>query len=154
MWGECLRAPRPLSQFAEDAAEAKGRNTTHLQQPRFEDVDPENRPQVLDQENLPGHEPIECFPHAALAMAMATSTAATWGSAPSLCDSATDPSDEREAFESTFSDNDEFPIGPDSADDQELSPEEDNNEVNKEESENVFQSNIEVDITEKTWTCF
>ena len=39
VWGECLRAPRP---FAEEAAEAQGTDTIHLQQPRFEDVDPEN----------------------------------------------------------------------------------------------------------------
>lgn len=55
VWGECLRAPRP---FAEQAAEAEGTDTTHLLQPRFEDVDPESRPQDLDQENLPGQEPI------------------------------------------------------------------------------------------------
>ena len=55
---------------------------------------------------------------------MATSTAATWGSAPSLGDSTTDPSDECDEFESTFPDDDEFPIGPDRADDQEPSPEE------------------------------
>ena len=43
VWGECLRAPRPL---AEEAAEDGGTNAIHLQQPRFEDVDPENRPQT------------------------------------------------------------------------------------------------------------
>ena len=59
-----------------------------------------------------------------------------------LGESTTDPSDECEEFESTFSDDDEFPIGPDSADDQELSPGEENNEVNKEVSENVSGHNL------------
>ena len=58
----------------------------------------------------------------------------------------TDPSDECEEFESTFSDDDEFPIGPASTYEQELSHEEENKEVNKDESENAFQNNLEVDI--------
>ena len=60
---------------------------------------------------------------------MAASTTATWGSAPSLGESTTDPSDECEEFESTLSDDDEFPIGPDRANDQEPSPEEEDQEV-------------------------
>ena len=83
-------------------------------------------------------------------MAMATSTAATWGSAPSMGDSTTDPSDDEfqdcADFESTFLDDDEFPIGPASANDQELSHEEENKDENKEASDNAFQSNLEVDI--------
>ena len=64
VWGECLRAPRP---FAEDATAAEEASSNHFQQPLFVDVDPENRPQALDDEDLPGQEPIECFPHAELA---------------------------------------------------------------------------------------
>ena len=40
-----------------------------------------------------------------------------------------DPSDECEEFESTFSDDDEFPIGPERADDQEPIPEEEDRDV-------------------------
>ena len=65
---------------------------------------------------------MECFPHAALAMS--ASTTATWGSAPSSGESTTDPFDECEEFESTFSDDDEFPIGPEQAEKEEPSPEE------------------------------
>ena len=55
---------------------------------------------------------------------MSASTTATWGSAPSLGESITDPSDEGVEFESTFSDDDEFPIGPEQAEEEEPSPEE------------------------------
>ena len=64
---------------------------------------------------------------------MSASTTATWGSAPSSGESSTDPSDEAEEFESSFSDDDEFPIGPitseGQAEDEEPSPEEKDQEV-------------------------
>lgn len=60
---------------------------------------------------------------------MAASTTATWGSAPSLGESITEPFDECEEFESTFSDNDEFPIGTERPDDQELISEEEDQGV-------------------------
>ena len=63
-------------------------------------------------------------------------------------DSTADPSDDEfqdcEDFDSTFSDDDEFPIGPASANDQELSHKEKDKEDNQEELENAFQSNLEV----------
>ena len=43
---------------------------------------------------------------------MSASTTATWGSAPSSGESTTDPSDEVEEFESSFTDDDDYPIGP------------------------------------------
>ena len=107
MWGECLRAPRPI---AEEVTAAEEENANYLQQPRFEDVDPENQPQTLDEEELHGPEPIECYPHAAIAMS--ASTTVTWGSAPSSGESTTDPFDDVEEFESAFIDDDDFPIGP------------------------------------------
>ena len=61
-------------------------------------------------------------------------------------DSTTDPSDDCAEFESTYSDDDEFPIGPASANEQELSHKEKTKEVNTEDSENAFQNNLEVDI--------
>ena len=60
---------------------------------------------------------------------MSTSTTATWGSAPSSGESTADPSDECEEFESTFSGDDEFPIGPKRAEEEEPSPEEKYKEV-------------------------
>ena len=57
VWGECLRAPRPLPPVAQDVAEAE--NHSFLQESRFEDVDPELRPQNLYQENLPGGDQCE-----------------------------------------------------------------------------------------------
>ena len=123
VWGECLRAPRPL---AEEVTAAEEENANYLQQPRFEDVDPENQPQTLDEEELHGPEPIECYPHAAIAMS--ASTTATWGSAPSSGESTTDPSDDVREFESSFTDDDDYPIGPitseGQAEDEDPSPEE------------------------------
>ena len=58
---------------------------------------------------------------------MSASTTATWGSAPSSGESITDPSDEAEEFDSSFSEDDDYPIGPitseGQAEDAELSPE-------------------------------
>ena len=59
---------------------------------------------------------------------MSASTTATWGSAPSSGESITDPSDDVEEFESAFTDDDDYPIGPitseGQADDEEPSPKE------------------------------
>ena len=81
---------------------------------------------------------------------MATSTAATWGTASSMGDSTAEPPDDEfqdfEDLESTFSDQDEFNIGPAIANDQERDHEEENKEENKEESEDAVQNNLEVDL--------
>ena len=53
-------------------------------------------------------------------------------------DSTADPSHACEEFDSTFSDDDEFFIGPASANDQELSHEEENKAVNKEDFVQVY----------------
>ena len=59
---------------------------------------------------------------------MSASTTATWGSAPSSGESTTDPFDDVEEFESSFTDDDDYPIGPitfeGQAEDEEPSPEE------------------------------
>ena len=84
----------------------------------MECVDPELRSVNQEEEHLPGteQEPIEYFPHAALALAKASSTAATWGSASSLDDSTTDPGNDTfqdlEDVESAFSDDDVLIVGP------------------------------------------
>ena len=63
---------------------------------------------------------------------MSASTTATWGSAPSSGESITDPSDDVEEFESSFTDDDDYPIGPitseGQAEDEEPSPEGTNQE--------------------------
>ena len=62
---ECVPAPKPLPTVEEETDPRD-----HLHEPMIEVVGPENR--VV---HLQG--PIECFPHAALAHATATSTSAT-----------------------------------------------------------------------------
>ena len=58
---------------------------------------------------------------------MSASTTATWGSAPSSGESNTDPLDDVEEFESSFTDDDDYPIGPitseGQAEDEDPSPE-------------------------------
>ena len=73
VWGERIRAPKHMPVVEEEAIDHL---MNHLHAPMIEDVDPDSR--VVDVQ-----EPIECLPHAALALAMATWTAATRGSAPS-----------------------------------------------------------------------
>ena len=182
VWGDCLRASRPLPTVAE-VTEADGQS--FLQEPRFEDVDPELRVPNLDQEDLLGEghvellaarlgsadqqpvvplysfaeakqgrttgaelpEPLECLPHAALALAMATSTAATWGTASSLMgDSTAEPPEDEfqdwDDLDSTFSVDDEFNIGSPITDD----PEAENDEVKGQESEEEIKKDAEADL--------
>ena len=137
VWGECLRAPRPVVQYHHER--------DHHLQPAFEDIDPEHAVHVnvaasahqsahpdqhhryhpvpvyhQTQKKMDSPRPFETYPHALLAMA--TSTAATWGSASgrephddgdtttdlALTDSLSDLVDD---VESNFSFDDDFAVG-------------------------------------------
>ena len=52
VWGECMRAPRPLLDSEQEVIDENG----FLQEPAHEHVDPELRPDLVDQEDLPGHQ--------------------------------------------------------------------------------------------------
>ena len=46
VWGECLRAPRPLAVVHEEADDLQGQDGSFLLEPALESVDPENRDTV------------------------------------------------------------------------------------------------------------
>ncbi len=164
-WGECIKAPRPMPNVAVE----EDRN--FLQEIPFEQIDPENRLEEVDEEHIAGEiiddqhasvvqvaaahcqstssargvvgnnsnsrsvncshththydpqplslrdpAPIEQCPHAALAMAKASSDQATWGSSSSDWESTEAPGDEDEIdyldVQSQFSDDDEWIVNP------------------------------------------
>ena len=124
VWGECLRAPRPSRSWDGAAGD--------LDQPEgnMEAADPELAEHQPDIEHIPGEvdrgrsqagpgnprapEPIDRVPHAALALAVAKSMAATWGTASFLGDSTAAPGDdtdrEAEDDDSDYWDDDEFGV--------------------------------------------